>query len=332
MPYTDMPLEELRAFTPTVREPADFDAFWSKTLTESRSAAKEGGAAATRVAAQTPITEIVVEDLTFPGFGAEPVKAWVTRPKGREGERLPTVVEFNGYNGGRGIAGERAQWALCGYVHVFMDTRGQGSGWGSGGETADPHGSGAAVAGWMTRGIASPHEHYYRRVYTDAVRLLDEVKTWSFVDPARIAVAGGSQGGGIALAAAGLSGGLWAAMPDVAFLCAWEYGAAVSINGPFGEVARYLSVHRDEADRVWNTAAYFDGVNFAKRITIPALFSVALMDETVPPSTVFAAFNALASADKAIEVYPYNNHEGGQTYQWLKQVAFLAERSAPAPR
>jgi len=151
MPFTDLPLAELRRFNPPVREPVDFDEFWSQTLGESRAAAELSGARATRVPTGTPITELVIEDLTFPGFNADPVKAWVVRPKGRDGERLPVVVEFNGYNGGRGLAGERTQWALCGYVYVFMDTRGQGSGWGAGGETPDPHGSSAAVSGWMTR-------------------------------------------------------------------------------------------------------------------------------------------------------------------------------------
>jgi len=328
MPFTDMPLAELRAFNPAVREPADFDAFWAETLAEARTAADLAGAAAaaTRTPADTPITELIVEDLTFPGFNAEPVKAWAIRPKGREGEKLPVVVEFNGYNGGRGLAGERVLWALAGYAYVFMDTRGQGSGWGTGGETPDPHGANAAVSGWMTRGILNPKDHYYRRVYTDAARLIDEVRTWDFIDPTRIAVTGGSQGGGIAIAAAGLSPDVWALLPDVAFLSAWEHGANVAISDPYQELSRYLAVHRDHTERVWNTAAYFDGVNFVKRITAPALFSVALMDQVVPPSTTFAAFNRLESADKAIEVYPYNGHEGGLGYQWRKQVEFLAAR------
>ncbi|AYG04113.1 acetylxylan esterase [Gryllotalpicola protaetiae] len=326
MPFTDMPLAQLRTFNPTVREPEDFDAFWRETLAEARTAANLSGATAIRLPADTPITELIVEDLTFPGFGADPVKAWVLRPKGREGERLPVVVEYNGYNGGRGIVGERVLWALSGYVHVFMDTRGQGSGWGTGGETADPHGSNAAVSGWMTRGILDPRDHYYRRVYTDAARLIDEVRTWDFVDPTRIAVTGGSQGGGIAIAAAGLSPDVWALMPDVAFLCAWEHGANVAMSDPFQELSRYLAAHRNDVETVWNTASYFDGVNFTTRITAPALFSVALMDQTVPPSTTFAAFNRLASEDKTIEVYAYNGHEGGQTYQWLKQAEFLAQR------
>ncbi|HEY0247042.1 MAG TPA: acetylxylan esterase [Gryllotalpicola sp.] len=326
MPFTDQPLERLRTFTPAVREPADFNGFWAETIAEARAAAELSGATATRVAAATPITELLIEDLTFPGFDADPIRAWVARPRGREGERLPVVVEYNGYNGGRGLPGEHVLWALSGYVHVFMDTRGQGSGWGTGGETPDPHGANASVAGWMTRGILDPRTHYYRRVFTDAARLIDEVRGWDFIDQSRIAVTGGSQGGGIAIAAAGLNPDVWALLPDVAFLCAWEHGTTVALSDPYLELVRYLSVHRDHAETVWDTAAHFDGVNFAKRITAPALFSVALMDEVVPPSTTFAAFNALASADKTIEVYPYNNHEGGQTFHWQKQAAFLAER------
>ncbi len=325
MPLTDLPLESLRAFRPEVREPADFDAFWTKTLAESRAAGADSPVL--REPADTPITGLVIEDLTFPGFGGEPVKAWLTRPLGREGEQLPTVVEFNGYNGGRGLPGERVGWALSGFVHVFMDTRGQGSGWGSGGDTPDPHGSGPAQSGWMTRGIHDPADHYYRRVYTDAARLLDAVRALPEVDPARVAVTGGSQGGGIAIAAAALVPDVWAVLPDVAFLCAWERGLQVATSDPFAELTRYLAVHRDQRETVLTTASYLDGVNFAKRITAPALFSVALMDDVVPPSTTFAAFNALASADAHIEVYPENGHEGGQTYQWVKQVEFLRARA-----
>ncbi|KQR52017.1 acetyl xylan esterase [Leifsonia sp. Leaf336] len=324
MPLTDLTLPELLAFRPEVAEPDDFDAFWADTIDEARAAAETAGTRPSLTPAATPVTQLIIEDLTFPGFGGEPVRAWVSRPRDAEGP-LPAVVQYQGYNGGRGLPGENVLWALAGYVHVFMDTRGQGSGWGTGGVTADPHGSGPATAGFMTRGIHDPREHFYRRVFTDAVRAVDATRTLPFVDADRIAVTGGSQGGGIALAAGALAG-VQAVLPDVAFLCAYRRGAEVAADGPFQELAMYLSVHRDEVDTVFRTLSYLDGVNFARRIEAPSLFSVALMDTVVPPSTTFAAYNHLAAADRAIEVYAFNDHEGGQTAHWQKQAEWLAAR------
>lgn len=324
MQFTDLPLDQLRAWRPAVREPVDFDAFWAQTVDRARRA----GGGPVLEPARTPITELRMEDLTFPGFAGEPVRAWVARP--RDEAARPTILEFAGYDGGRGIPGEHVLWALAGFVEVFMDTRGQGAGWGTGGDTPDPHGSGSQVGGWMTKGILDPREHYYRRLYTDALRLVDAVRALPFVDAERVFATGVSQGGGVALAVAGLAqryaGGLRGVMPDVPFLCDWEHGMEVSWGGPYQELARYLSVHRDRREAVLRTAGYLDAVNFAKRVAAPALFSVALMDEVVPPRTVFAAYNALGSADRDIRVYAYNGHEGGETYQWLEQVRFARAR------
>jgi len=320
MPLTDLPLADLLAYRPDVAEPADFDAFWRDTLAGSRGLA----AAAELSPAPTPIDQLVVEDLAFSGFGGERIRGWVTRPR-REGP-LPVVIEYLGYGGGRGIPGERLQWAASGYVHVLMDTRGQGAGWGSGGATPDPHGSDGATLGFMTRGIARPEDYYYRRVFTDAVLLVDAVQGFAFADPARIAVTGGSQGGGISLAAAALHPGVAAVMPDVPFLSHFRRSVLLTPEHPFREIERYLSVHRDRVEQVFRTLSYFDGVNFARRITRPVLFSVALMDDIVLPSSVFAAYNHLATEDASIEVYEFNGHEGGGFAQWLRQTAWLAER------
>ena len=321
MAFTDLSPAELLAFRPDVDEPADFDTFWTTTLAEARAA----GGETTLTAADTPVTQLIVEDLSFPGFNGEPVRAWVSRPRDADGP-LPAVVQFQGYGGGRGLPGENVLWALAGYVHVFVDTRGQGSNWGTGGDTPDPHGSGPATPGYMTRGIHDQHAYYYRRVFTDAVRAVDATHALPFVDADRIAVTGGSQGGGIAIAAAALADGVRALLPDVAFLCAFRRGAEVAIGGPYLELATYLSVHRDEVDAVFRTLSYFDGVNFARRIHVPSLFSVALMDSVVPPSTTVAAYNHLAAEDTTLEVYPFNDHEGGSAVQWQKQARWLASR------
>lgn len=321
MPRFDLSLPELREYRPDVRVPADFDEFWQRTLAESRAVASEPVLSPH----PTPLTTLDVVDVTFSGFAGDPVRGWLTSSRGAAGP-LPLVVEYNGYGGGRGLPVERIGWASAGYAHFFMDTRGQGSMWGSGGETPDPHGTGPSSSGFMTRGIDDPESYYYRRVFTDAVLAIDALRSLDLVDSARVAVCGGSQGGGIAIAAAGLADDVLVAMPDVPFLCHFERAVGMTDTDPYQEIVRYLSVHRHSEDRVFDTLSYFDGVNLAKRSRAAALFSVGMLDPICPPSTVFAAFNHFGGDDREIEVYQHNQHEGGQTIQWLAQTRFLAAR------
>ncbi|WP_350348277.1 acetylxylan esterase [Agromyces sp. G08B096] len=320
MPRFDLPPAELRAYRPTVAEPADFDAFWQRTLAESRAVAE----APVLTKVDSPLALVDVYDLAFSGYAGDVVRGWLVVPAGAS-EPLPTVVEYNGYNGGRGLPHERLAWAASGYAWAFMDTRGQGSQWGTGGVTPDPHGTGPSVPGFMTRGILDPETYYYRRVFTDAALLIDAVRTLDVVDADRVAVTGASQGGGIAFAAAALSDGLIAAMPDVPFLCHFERAVGLTDRDPYAEIVRYLAVHRDAAERVFETLSYFDGVNLAKRATAPALVSAALMDPVCPPSTVFAAANHYGGETTVVE-YAFNEHEGGQGVHWQRQAAWLAER------
>jgi cephalosporin-C deacetylase len=318
----DLPPDELVAYRPDVCEPEDFDAFWARTLTEARA----GDLDVRADEVDTPYRTVAVRDVSFRGFGGDRIGAWFTVPRDAADGPLPAVVEFIGYNGGRDLPGESLRWASAGYAHLLVDTRGQGARWGGGGRTADPHGSGPAAPGFMTRGIDHPDTYFYRRVFTDAVRAVDAVRTLPGVDAATVAVQGISQGGGITLAVAGLVPDLVAVMPDVPFLCHFARALDICDKDPYAEITRYLAVHRARVDDVLHTLSYFDGVNFAKRATAPALFSVALMDLVCPPSTVYAAYNHYAGgrADgRDIEVYRFNDHEGGESYQRQAQIRWL---------
>lgn len=321
MAQYDMPLDELRGYRPDLPDPADLEAFWVGTLAQARELPLD--------AAFTPtdnrLAVIDSYDVRFAGFGGTPVRGWLHLPANRDGQ-LPAVVQYVGYGGGRGLVHERILWAAAGYAQLVVDARGQGSGW-SVGDTPDDHpGSGGpAYPGFMTRGIADPSSYYYRRVVTDAVRAVDAVRGHEAVDPSRVAVTGQSQGGGITLAVAGLVPGLAAAMPDVPFLCDFPRATTLVDTLPYGEIARYLKAHRDQVDQVFGTLAYFDGAVLGRRATAPALFSVALMDETCPPSTVFAAYNHYAGA-KDIRVYPFNDHEGGEGFHAAEQLRWLADQ------
>jgi cephalosporin-C deacetylase len=174
----------------------------------------------------------------------------------------------------------------------------------------------------MTRGILDPATYYYRRVFTDAVRAIEAARAHESIDGARIAVSGGSQGGGISLAAAALDPTVGVAMPDVPFLCHYRVATQITDRDPYAEIARFCQIHRGSVERVFQTLSYFDGVNFAAHARARALFSVGLMDDICPPRTVFAAYNHYRGP-KEIRVWEYNRHEGGQSYQNLEKMRFL---------
>jgi cephalosporin-C deacetylase len=315
---TDLPLAELRSYLPDVAEPADFDEFWSGQLAAARSAAR----APEFTVASTPIRHADVFDVTFSGFAGDPVKGWLLVPHG-PAPRGAVVVEFIGYGGGRGDPLDWLNWSCAGYIHLVMDTRGQGGGWLSA-DTPDPGDSGApSTPGFMTRGIADPHTHYYTRLFIDAARAVDAARGHPATTGLPLVTTGGSQGGGLAIAAAHLAPGVRAVMPDVPFLAHPRRGAEVTNTRPYAELSEYCAVHSDQVGTVFRTLSYVDVVNHAMRAQAPALFSAGLADDITPPSTVFAAFNHYAGP-KDIAVYEFNGHEGGGTLHLRAKLDFLA--------
>lgn len=318
MAFFDLPLEQLVTYCPPRDEQLDFDAFWQSTLDEARSFPLN----AHFESVDYGLDMLEIADVTFNGFGGQPIKGWFLAPKQPCG-KLPCVVQYIGYGGGRGFPLEWTLFANAGFATLVMDTRGQGSSW-QPGDTPDnaAEGQGPQVSGFMTRGIQDKRYYYYRRVFTDAVRALEAAVSEPSVDASRIAVCGGSQGGGITIAAAGLSSIPQVALPDVPFLCGYRRATELIDTFPYNEITNFCKTHRDKIDQVFNTLSYFDGINLAARAHSRALFSVGLMDTVCPPSTVYAAYNHWAGS-KEIRAYRYNNHEGGGTYQTIEKVQLL---------
>ena len=316
--FVDLPLAELRVYLPQVDEPADFDQFWAREVDEARS--RDVNAQFRPM--KTAIRYAEVFDVTFAGHGGDPIKAWLLIPHDL-GPEETVIVEYIGYGGGRGDPLDWLTWSGAGYPHLIMDSRGQGGAWRSA-DTNDPGDSGQpASPGFMTRGIGDPRSYYFTRLFTDTVRAVDAVRQHPDLAGLRIATTGMSQGGGLALAAAHLAEGVVAAMPDVPFLAYPRRAAEITASLPYAELAQYCRVHHYEIEQVFRTVSYIDVVNHAKRTAVPALFSVGLLDDITPASTVFAAFNHYAGP-KEIAVYPFNGHEGGGTTHMRRKLEFLA--------
>jgi cephalosporin-C deacetylase len=318
MPFFDMSLEQLQAYKPDRGEPADFDAFWQKTLAEARQHALN----ARFEPVDYGLVAVETYDVTYSGYGGQPIKGWLILPAQRQGP-LPCVVDYIGYGGGRGFGFDWLGWACAGYANLVMDTRGQGSSWRHGDTPDLPDGANPSVPGFMTQGILDPHTYYYRRVFTDAVRAVEAAQSHPAVDASRIIVTGGSQGGGITVAVSGLMPDQIAvSMPDVPFLSHFRRAVGFTDTYPYQEIVNYLNCHRDHEAQVFNTLSYFDGINFSARIKAHALYSTGLMDTICPPSTVFAAYNQV-NAPKDIKVYTFNNHEGGASFHHYEKLRFI---------
>jgi cephalosporin-C deacetylase len=159
----------------------------------------------------------------------------------------------------------------------------------------------------MTRGITTPEEYYYTRMFTDAVRAVDTALELAGAG-ATVAVTGGSQGGGLALAAAALHRDrVSVCHADVPFLCDIQRAITLAPRAPYTEIPEFLAENVALIDAALNTLRYVDCALLARRITATTLVSVGLMDDICPPSTVFAAYNEII-ADKEIIVYPYSGH------------------------
>jgi len=308
---------ELERYKPALTKKSDFESFWSETL--STYVAERPEPALIKI--DSAITEIEIYDVTIPGFNGDFIKGWFLTPKNLLGDR-PVVVVFEGYGGGRGNFNEWLFWANCGYPTLVMDTRGQGGGHRRGDTPDGLYPRGSSSAGFMTMGIDSKEDYYFRRVFSDAVAFVRAAKSLPHVDPTRIITTGGSQGGGIALAAASLAPEVFATMPDVPFLCHIHRAIELTDSYPYQEIVNYCRIHRTDSDQALETLTYFDCMNLVTLAKAHALISIGMHDPICPPDTIFAMRNHYAGPVDT-QVWEFNMHEGGASDQNLLQAQWL---------
>jgi cephalosporin-C deacetylase len=302
MPWFDWPLERLREYRTDTQEPDGLDDWWQQRIAAARALAKPPTLTPHRPRLYDPIE---VFDVEFSGAGGDRIRGWYLKPRGASAP--PMVVKFIGYGGGRGIPAEHMALPALGYALLVMDTRGQGGRWSTGATPDGATGTGAENSQVMTRGILRSEEYYYTRLFTDAVLAVDTA--WELAGGnSEVAVTGGSQGGALALAAAALHRDvIGVCHADMPFMCDIQRAITLAPHAPYTEIPEFLAENTDLIEPSLNTLRYVDCALLASRITATTLMSVGLMDVICPPSTVFAAYNAI-TAQKEIAVFPFSGH------------------------
>ena len=167
----------------------------------------------------------VGDTVVYPHHGAARVEDIVVRTiKGEEVEYLVLKVADGDMT--VQIPSSKLEYVARGYSIAGLDCRGQG------GESEDSGGvKGNTLRGHIIRGLDdSPDNLLFRHIYLDTAQLAGLVMGMPEVDPRRVGVYGGSQGGGLTLACAALEPRVKLAAPTVPFLSdfkrVWELDLA----------------------------------------------------------------------------------------------------------
>jgi cephalosporin-C deacetylase len=306
MPSIDMPLDQLRQYKPSLYRQEDFEKFWEQTVTEAQAQPLN----AELIPYDLPTRGLECFAVRFDGYKGGRLAGWYVRPEARG--KFPGVCIYHGYSGRGARPMDMIALAAAGLCVLSMDCRGQN------GQSQD-----AAVypeghqTGWMTVGIRDHWTYYYRNVYADALRALDLLSHRDEVEPRRLAIMGGSQGGGLTLAVAGLSRRPILALADIPFLCDYRRAMTIAPAGPYPELTNFLKSFPHLYDQVIRTLSYFDCLNLASWITCRTIVSNSLWDDICPPSTIYGVYNHI-TAEKQMEVYPFHKHELPYEHQELK--------------
>ncbi|MEM7476003.1 MAG: acetylxylan esterase [Planctomycetota bacterium] len=280
---------------PTTKE-KDFDSFWAAALNELNNVEMQ---AVQEARPERKKSEgIDVFEVSLQSVDGVCVRGWLEVPaKVEKDQKLPVVIRVPGYGANMRPVGRSEDMIVFSF-----NPRAHGK---STDQVAhDP------VDYWI-RGLDSPHTYYYRGAYLDCIRAIDFVSSHSNVDQDRIAVWGGSQGGGFAFAMAALDDRVDLCISDIPFLCDWVNYFKLTV---WPEMDDWIEA---KPERTWEstlkTLSYFDTMNLVDRIQCRVIMGVGLQDQVCPPTTCFAAFNQIPGSKKYM-IYRDSGHGLGREH------------------
>ena len=156
------------------------------------------------------------------------------------------------------------------------------------------------LSGWNNQyWLYNAHDrdrYFYKRVILGCIKANDFLCQLPQWDGKNLGVMGSSQGGALSIITAGLDSRVTAAAPVHPAMCDMTgslYGRAGGWPQPFADKSKANTAIQKE---MINALSYFDAANFARFIKIPMWFSFGYNDNVCPPTSVYAAYNAINSS------------------------------------
>ncbi len=300
---------------PTTVDPKDFDQFWAKAIEEARWTQLEP--------TKTLLPDRCTQDVNVYQVSFHNVR-WGSRTYGILCEpvkpgKYPALLRVPGA-GVRPYQGD-VYTASQGFITLEIGIHGIDVTMPQ--SVYDNLANGALNCYWEF-GMDDRDKSYYKRVIVGCVRAIDYIEKYTDWDGKNLGVTGSSQGGFLSLATAGLDkrvscyGAVHSALCDhtaslQGVACGWPH------------YFYWMSPEQRKAsqDKI-ETSRYYDGVNFARRITCPGWFSFGYNDDVVPPTTAYATYNVV-TAPKKLSVYQQTAHFWYQE-QWDEWLQWLMDQ------
>jgi cephalosporin-C deacetylase-like acetyl esterase len=269
------------AIKPSRLAPADFDEFWMRQ--------KQRLAAVPVVPVLTPVeagaAKVEAFDLQTACVGA-PVSGYLARPSSARPKSLPAILLVHGAGVRSSLLKTATDWAGRGMLALDINAHGLPNG-----RPAEFYAEleGGELKNYRHRGRESREENYFLGMFLRVIRAIDVLAKQPEWDGRTLVVFGTSQGGAQAIVAAGID-------PRVTFFVAGVPAMCDHSGSLVSRVAgwpKFIPSREIVPESLFQEVSYYDMMHFAARTKIPGFFTVGFIDTTCPPTSVFAAYNAL---------------------------------------
>jgi cephalosporin-C deacetylase-like acetyl esterase len=290
-------------------KPADFDSFWQNAKAELA-----------KVKPQFKVIEQPSQNtdnrrvflIEMKSLDNLTIRGWMTLPKTHnKSKQFSVLLGLPGYQVTlKPIVGRDDDLAI-----ITLNTRGQGN-------SRDViHTERDA---FISYNIEDKNKYVMRGVIMDCVRAVDFIYSRKELRHDQILATGGSMGGYLAIALAGLDNRVTICSAQNPILSD-VHNLVGAVEWPINDIKKYVAGKPDVTfDQVLHNMEYYDTKNFATDIKCPILLGLGLLDPYVPPGNGYAVYNSL-NTNKKVMVYKDLGHEVSQKYKdyegsWMRDT------------